>query len=219
MVGSRRRRPARAGRDGHDDDLAVWVAAARAGDADAFGRIWQGLSPRVHGYLRGRGVAGAEDLTSEVFLAAFASLRTFAGDAQQFRAWLFTIAHHKAVDELRRRPEHAEYRVETDPRTSASAESDALDSVLDPEVRAMLAVLTPDQREVLLLRALGDLSLEQVAETTGRTVGAVKQLHHRAVAAARRAADAQPSGWFPRARAGSPPRPVTSAASGTMAEM
>jgi RNA polymerase sigma-70 factor (ECF subfamily) len=73
----------------------------------------------------------------------------------------------------------------------------------------LLAVLTDEQREVLLLRALGDLSVEQAAAATGRTPGAVKQLYHRAVATARRAAevDQDPSA-----------RPVTSAARLTMTE-
>jgi RNA polymerase sigma-70 factor, ECF subfamily len=51
---------------------------------------------------------------------------------------------------------------------------------------AMLASLTPDQAEVVALRVLGDLSLEQVAAITGRKVNAVKQLQHRALQALRR---------------------------------
>ena len=84
-------------RDG-DADLDRWVAAARDGDSDAFGLIWQSLSGRVSGYLRGRGVDSPDDVTSEVFLAAFSGLSGFTGDGARFRSWLFTIAHHKSVD-------------------------------------------------------------------------------------------------------------------------
>ncbi len=212
-------RSVRARRDAYPDaDLAAWVAAAKTGDTDAFGWIWQALSPRVNGYLRGRGVTASEDVTSEVFLAAFTGLGSFSGDGTAFRSWLFTIAHHKAVDIVRRRKDHAEYTPEGDPRTSASAEQDALDGIVDADIRAMLSALTDEQREVLLLRTLGDMSLEQVAEVTGRTVGAVKQLHHRAVAAARRAAisTGRPPGASPRGTPSLPP--VTTGVPETMAE-
>jgi RNA polymerase sigma-70 factor (ECF subfamily) len=199
---------ARARRDAAPShDLDAWVAAARTGDSQAFGWIWQALSPRVNGYLRARGVAASDDVTSEVFLAAFTSIGTFSGDAAAFRSWLFTIAHHKAVDVQRRKVEVAEYVPESDPRSSASAEDDALDQIVDAEVRAMLEALTPDQREVLLLRTIGDLSVEQVAVATGRTVGAVKQLHHRAVAAARRAAESRTAEAVVAADRGAPDRP------------
>jgi RNA polymerase sigma factor (sigma-70 family) len=183
------RAAARRGR-GSDDGAAVlshWVDAARTGDSAAFGHLWQLLSPRVHGYLRGRGVASPEDVTSDVFLAAFTGMASFTGDGAAFRSWLFTIAHHKAVDDLRRRTPTAEWTPENDPRAVGSAEDTAFEGLLGARVRGMLAGLTPEQREVLLLRAVGDLSVEEVAAVTGRTEGAVKQLFHRAVTSARKA--------------------------------
>ena len=184
---------------GDDLELARWVEAARTGDIDAFGWIWQRLAGRVHGYVRARGVANPDDITSEVFLAAFTSIGRFDGGAAEFRSWLFSIAHHKAVDEHRRRRDSTEYDEAADLRVVASAESAALDAIIEGDTRAMLEALTSEQREVLLLRALGDLSVEQVAEVTGRSVGAVKQLHHRAVATAQRAAAAQRrSAWLRR---------------------
>jgi RNA polymerase sigma-70 factor (ECF subfamily) len=183
------RAAARRGRGSDDgaEALSRWVDAARSGDSSAFGRLWELLSPRVHGYLRGRGVASPEDVTSEVFLAAFTGMATFTGDGAAFRSWLFTIAHHKAVDDLRRRTPTTEWTPENDPRAVDSAEDTAFEGLLGARVRGMLDVLTPDQREVLLLRAVGDLSIEEVAAVTGRTEGAVKQLFHRAVATARKA--------------------------------
>jgi len=218
------RAAARRGR-GSDDGavLTTWVDAARAGDSAAFGRIWELLSPRVHGYLRGRGVASAEDLTSEVFLAAFSGLAGFTGDGPAFRSWLFTIAHHKAVDDLRRRTPTVEWTPESDPRAVRSAEDAAFEGLLGTRVKGMLAVLTDEQREVLLLRAVADLSVEEVAAVTGRTEGSVKQLFHRAVASARRAEDgAGPDVvvHLPEPRtAGNHSLPVTRAASTAMTEL
>jgi len=188
MVRPRSSRTPRGAEDG-DAELAGWINAARAGDTDCYGWIWQRLAPRVHGYVRGRGARHPEDVTSEVFLAAFTGLARFSGSTSDFRAWLFTIAHHKLVDDYRRRVDDAEYDPAQDPRRSPSAEARVLHSELDSEVQEMLAALTSEQREVLLLRTLGDLSVEQVAEVTGRSVGAVKQLYHRAVQTSRRTAE------------------------------
>jgi RNA polymerase sigma-70 factor (ECF subfamily) len=193
------RAAARRGRGSDDgaEALSRWVDAARSGDSTAFGRLWELLSPRVHGYLRGRGVASPEDVTSDVFLAAFTGMASFTGDGAAFRSWLFTIAHHKAVDDLRRRTPTTEWTPENDPRAVGSAEDTAFEGLLGARVRGMLDVLTPDQREVLLLRTLGDLSIEEVAAVTGRTEGAVKQLFHRAVATARRTETVPPQAPAP----------------------
>ena len=200
MTGSRSP-AARSSRGGHDLELEGLLRAAHGGDREALGSIWLLLSPRVHGYVRARGARSPDDVTSEIFLAVFSGLHRFEGDAADFRSWLFTIAHHKVVDDFRRRVDESAYVASADPRRAASAEAHVLDGIVEDDVRDLLAELTAEQREVLLLRALGDLSLEQVAVLTGRSVGAVKQLHHRAVAAARRVAEQ-------RARA---PRPTSSA--------
>jgi RNA polymerase sigma-70 factor, ECF subfamily len=219
---------ARRGRGSVDEaaTLAVWVQAARTGDGVAFGHIWELLSPKVHGYLRVRGVASPEDVTSDVFLAAFAGIDSFTGDGAAFRSWLFTIAHHKAVDELRRRAPTTEWTPEIDPRAAASAEDDAMHSALGVRVRRMLEAMTPEQREVLVLRAVADLSVAEVAAITERTEGAVKQLYHRAMQSARSASGA-PTG-VPAARLAEVDRrhpgpnvgnPVTRAASTAMTEL
>ena len=84
------------------EDLDRWVDAARAGGGWAFGQLWEALSPGVAGYVRGRGAPDPDDVTSEVFLAAFQRIAAFQGGGAAFRSWLFTIAHHKAVAPRRR---------------------------------------------------------------------------------------------------------------------
>ncbi|HJV08999.1 MAG TPA: sigma factor, partial [Acidimicrobiales bacterium] len=73
------------------------LAAAQADAPWAYERLYRSLSPSVCGYLRIQGAADPEDLTSEVFLGAF------AGDEAQFRSWVFTIAHRRLTDERRAR--------------------------------------------------------------------------------------------------------------------
>lgn len=170
-------------------DLDLLVDAARAGGGWAFGRLWEQLSPVVHAYVRGRGATDPDDTTSEVFLAAFTRIDRFQGDGRDFRSWLFTIAHHKAVDAVRRgaRPREVPTGEALDlGPLAASAEDDALSRLGDQAALQLLDTLTPDQRSVLLLRVVGDLSLEETARVVGRPVGAVKALQHRALARLRR---------------------------------
>jgi RNA polymerase sigma factor (sigma-70 family) len=171
-----------------DEDLDLWVDAARAGGTWAFASLWQELSPGVLGYVRARAVPDPDDVTSEVFLAAFQRIGQFDGSGSAFRSWLFTIAHHTAVDAVRRGPAAREHLTEDvhDERTTASAEHDALTHLGDEAVRDLLGLLTDDQRDVVLLRVLGDLSLEQTAHVLGKPVGSVKQLQRRGLARLRR---------------------------------
>ncbi len=168
------------------DDL---VDQARCGSQAAFARLWQELSPVVAGYLRGRGVRDVEDVTSEVFLAAFGQISAFTGQGRQFRRWLFTIAHHRGVDDLRariRRDVEESYEPVSDPRAVDSAEIDAIRSTGLQDALALLTCLPTDQQSVLLLRVVADLPIADVAAVLERSPEAVRQLQHRAITRLRR---------------------------------
>lgn len=170
------------------------LGSARAGEAAAFQALYDDLARPVAAYLRGRGLDDVEDVTSEVFLAVFTGLARFTGDEADFRSWVFTIAHRRMVDEWRKRgraPQFVAWDAETDHRTSGSAEEGALATLGEARVRALLAQLSDEQREVLLLRILGDLTIEQIADTLGKRVGAVKALQRRGLLALRRTLEAE----------------------------
>lgn len=170
------------------------LCAARLGQAWALGLLFRRYSGPVAGYVRARSPAEADDIVSEVFTAALTSLDRFEGEESDFRAWLFTIASRRVVDDLRRRSrrvETAPYEPGLDERRVDSAEDCGLDALGTDWVRAILDRLAPDQRDVLLLRVIGDLTVEQIASALGKTVGAVKQLQRRGLAAARRILDAE----------------------------
>jgi RNA polymerase sigma-70 factor, ECF subfamily len=158
------------------------VAAAARGDPAALSAIYRALAPAVHGYLRSKGVVDHEAATSDVFLALFGQLRFLRGGADGLRKLAFSIAHARMVDEHRarsRRPATVAWLAETDPRRAPSAEHEAEQNESTARVLALLDELPPDQREVLALRFVADLTLEQVAEIMGRSVGAIKQLQRR----------------------------------------
>ena len=160
------------------------LLAAQAGQAWALRAIYDELAPRVHGYVRARGGSEPEDLTSEVFLTVFSKLDSVSGGSDGLRALVFSVAHARLVDDLRRQARQAisvSYESWHDERSTTSTEEVALDRIRTAEVRALLGQLPPEQRDVLLMRLVGDLSLEQVARAIGRSTGAVKQLQRRAL--------------------------------------
>lgn len=181
-----------------NDDVKVAVsfeevlAAAQADAPWACTEIWVKWSPRVAGYLRSRGSSDPEDLTSEVFLTVFSKLPSFVGDEKAFKAFVFTVAHRRLVDELRarsRRGTHTEWTSEDDPRQASSAEDDALRDLGDTDARTLLDGLSGNQREVLLLRIFADLTIEQIADMLGKRPGAVKALQRRGLQAMRNKLD------------------------------
>lgn len=165
------------------------LRAARAGAGWAFARLHAELAPAVAGYARLRGSADPDGLTSEVFLGAFRNIGDFSGDEDDFRSWVFTIAHRRVIDERRRASARPD-TVELDPRRHEDAggdvEAEALAALDDARIRELLAVLTEDQRDVILLRIIGDLSVEETATTLDKSTGAVKQLQRRGLQALRR---------------------------------
>ncbi|MCV2489697.1 sigma-70 family RNA polymerase sigma factor [Geodermatophilus sp. YIM 151500] len=162
------------------------LAAAQAGAAWAFEVFYRDLSPVVTGYLRLHGAADPDDLASETFLQVFTGLPGFRGDEDGLRAWVFTIAHRRLVDDRRRRsrrPETVDDPGDLAVHAGGDVEDDALARLGAEEVRRLCAHLSDDQRAVLLLRILADLTVEQVAEVMGRSVGSVKQLQRRGLRA------------------------------------
>jgi RNA polymerase sigma factor (sigma-70 family) len=160
------------------------IDAARAGEGWAFERLYDGLCRPVAAYLRAGGVEDGDGTTNEVFLRAFRGLGTFEGDEARFRSWVFTIAHHLLIDDRRRRGRRP-ITVALEAAAEAAATDDVGVTLGDDRVRRLLAGLSPDQREVVLLRVVADLSLEHTAQVMGRKVNAVKALQHRAMRALR----------------------------------
>lgn len=164
------------------------IAAARRGDSWALEAMYRTYAPQVLGYLRGHRVPDPEDVTGDVFVSVVRNLPSFVGGEAEFRSWLFTIAHRRAVDAFRRGSRRRESPVEP---AGLGEEVDAGDDVaervatlvtLTPLVAA-LDSLTRDQRAVILLRVIADLSVAETAVILGKNVGAVKTLQRRAISA------------------------------------
>lgn len=176
-----------AGRDLNGLGSLSGVPVRERGDgpsASAFSAIYRDYSPVVLGYVKAHGVEDAEAVTQDVFLALLPQLATTTGGAAGIRTLIFSIAHARCVDNHRRRtrqPDLVEYQADADHRLSASAEDTVLASHSHDGTLSILAILGEDQREVLFLRIIADLPLEQVATIMQKSVGAVKQLQRRAL--------------------------------------
>jgi RNA polymerase sigma factor (sigma-70 family) len=143
---------------------------------DAHGRA-------VHRFLVARvGPVDAEDCYQETFLSA---LRAYPelGEASQLRAWLMTIAHHKAIDHVRARGRRA--TPAADPESLAAGEPDPTPAGLDP-IWARVAALPDKQRTAVALRFLGDLSHAEIGTAMSISEAAARRNVHEGVSRLRK---------------------------------
>jgi len=158
----------------------------------ALERIYRSLSPVVTGYLRLQGCREPEDQTSEVFLGVLRNLPRFDGGESAFRSWVMTIAHHRLVDERRRtarQPPAEPLSDVTEPEADEDV-PEAVDLHLAAEqIDKLCHRLAPDQRDVLLLRLSGQMTVDEAATALGKTTGAVRSLQNRGFAAIGRLLD------------------------------
>jgi RNA polymerase sigma factor (sigma-70 family) len=164
--------------------------ACRVGADWAWRLVYEDVAPSLLRYHRARGTRDAEDLVGDTFVRVVRALDGFEGDEEQFRAWVFAISHRRAIDVARasaRRPERPAAPEDLIGRgETGNAEDEALRSLGEQRAREMLDRLTADQRDVLLLRTLVDLTVEQVAAVLGKKPGAVKALQARGLEQIRR---------------------------------
>jgi len=171
----------------------VILAAAKSGEAWAWEAIYLQLAGPVTGYLAVRGAPEPEDQASETMFDVARNIERFDGDESSFRSWVFVIAHRRLIDARRREGR----RVETAPLNGdeiyrgGDVESEALDALALGEMIELLDPLTADQRDVIALRMIADLSLEETAEVMGKRVGSVKALQRRAVGNLKRVLETQ----------------------------
>jgi RNA polymerase sigma-70 factor (ECF subfamily) len=149
--------------------------------AALFGVAYRSFAGPVLGYLKARGVDDPEAVTQDVFLAFFPRINGLSGGLQGAKSLIFSIAHARMVDHYRRlerRPKLTSYDPQEDSRSTPSAEDHA---ELNGGAEALLAGLSDEHQEVLALRVVADLSIEQVAAIMGKSEGAIKQLQRRAL--------------------------------------
>jgi RNA polymerase sigma-70 factor, ECF subfamily len=159
------------------------LLGAVAGDERCFALLWRDLQPALLRYLRVVARGAADDVASETWLDVVQTLGRFRGDEAGFRAWVFTIARHRALDWQRRAIRQQATAVPAEALAYRAAGDDPASSALEilstEAALALLAGLPPAQAEVILLRVVAGLDVAQVARIVGKRPGAVRVLAHR----------------------------------------
>lgn len=173
-------------------DIRDLMNRAQAGDADAFGEIYDRNVATIFRFIYARtgNHALAEDLTSETFLRALRGIDRFTWQGRDPGAWLITIARNLITDHYK----SSRYNLERPTPDMRDAERVDHDPAADPEAAAIAYLtstellravrqLTPDQRECIVLRFLLNFSVAATAEAMNKEPGAIKALQFRAIRA------------------------------------
>ena len=173
-------------------EIARLVARAQAGDAEAFGALYDHYVDLVYRYVFYRVASRqlTEDLVSETFLRALRRIGSFTWQGRDFAAWLVTIARNLIADHYK----SGRFRLEisTDDIVAASAgrpshaagpEMQVLDALTNDTLLRAVKQLNPEQQECIVLRFLQGFSVGETARAMGKNDGAIKALQYRAVRA------------------------------------
>ena len=165
------------------DDFAQVLADAQGGSEDQFAVLWRDANPALLRYLRVLAPEGAEDIAAETWVHVVRGLARFTGDEAAWRAWLFTTARRRLIDQARLRKRHPaepldDVSAAEMPRTPDAAQI-ALENLATESAMALVSQLPPPQAEVIMLRVVAGLDTEAVAELLGKTPGNIRVMAHR----------------------------------------
>ena len=168
---------------------AARLRKAQALDRNTLGGIYDDYHQRLYSYIFRRvgDVETARDLTADVFRRFLQATSNGNGPKENLRAWLYRVAHNIVIDYYRRQQNQPSQPLREEWISDGDDPGQAAEQRLQADrVRSAMRHLTPEQQQVLALKFLEGLSNEEVADITEKSIGAVKGLQHRALAALRR---------------------------------
>lgn len=171
---------------GHAPVTWAVVRRAQAGDREAVAAIYLRYRPDVYTLVR-RSVpdpARADDIVSDTFVRALRALPRVEDQGRDIRAWLLTIARNQVLDHFKSasvRREITAGDLPERPAVGSEPEAEVLRRARQGAVRALVAMLNPEQRTCVELRFLRDLGVGETARAMNRAEGAVRALQYRAL--------------------------------------
>jgi RNA polymerase sigma-70 factor (ECF subfamily) len=156
---------------------------ARSGDEHAFALIYSDVQPALLRYSLAQAPSLAEDITAEVWIDVTRTLHRFHGNEQGFRGWVFAIARHKIIDQVRYDARRPTIMLDDALGIEWHRARDVADDYEEEEAtrraKALVMTLPSGQSEVILLRVVAGLDFAEIAGLLGKTPGAVRVLCHR----------------------------------------
>jgi RNA polymerase sigma-70 factor (ECF subfamily) len=163
---------------------AVLVARAQQGDESAVSWLYRRYAPRIYGYVASRvgDPALSDDLTSDAFLRALEGLPRFEQRGISISAWLYRIAHDRVADHFRRRARRPTLPLEDEFLPADDGIDGDVDARLNmAQLGEAMQRLTAEQHQVILLRFVAGLKLDETAYIMQKSTAAVKMLQLRAL--------------------------------------
>src|SRR6201996_4977750 len=156
------------------DDFARVLTDAQGGSDDQFAVLWRDANPALLRYLRVLAPENAEDIAAETWVHVVRGLDRFTGDEPAWRAWLFTTARRRLLDQVRLRKRHP-----ADLPSSPDAAQLAMDNIATQRAMALVSRLPAQQADVIMLRVVAGLDTDAVAAILGKSPGNVRVTAHR----------------------------------------
>jgi RNA polymerase sigma-70 factor, ECF subfamily len=191
----------RGGANGTD---AALVVAAKAGDASAFGELYERYRDAIYRFCLARTGTShdAEDLTSDVFVKALQSIDRYQDRGLPFAAFLYRIARNAAIDRSRTLKQPFSFDgLLVEPASKQNVEAEAAFGVERSILLGALARLKQEHRDVIVMRFIEGYAALEVAQFLGKTEGAIRTLQHRALERLRKEFDAVQAEAAKKARA------------------
>jgi RNA polymerase sigma-70 factor (ECF subfamily) len=161
------------------------IQNAVKGESSAFGLLYDHYQPMIYRfvYLKTSRREDAEDLTHQVFLQAWQSIRTYKDFGHPFSSWLYRIARNEVIDHYRtKKPSVAIEDVDPEYFSAIDDAFEAVERNLDiHRVVTVLKTLKPEYQDVIIMRFIEELSPKEVAAALKKSEGAVKLIQHRAL--------------------------------------
>src|SRR5690606_5264623 len=166
-----------------NDEVAL-INAART-DPEAFGQLYERYVERIYNYIYFRvgGAGDAEDLTARVFFKALRGIGGYRHMGLPFSAWLYRIAHNLVANYHRDRSRMQEISIENlvvEDTNNSSAPEHLMETRQENDfLLALINDLSPQKKELIILKYVQKLSNEEIGQIFGKTEGAIKSLYHR----------------------------------------
>ena len=161
---------------------ADFLDRLRSGDNSSWQSFYDQLAPELRAYIARLGARDPDDLLGETMMQIVRDINKFSGVPTEIRAWSFRIAHNRVIDASRRRNARPA-EVPIDETLDSVPAQEPLTALPDiGTLSNLLQALTPDQRSIIWLRYVSELTLDETAEVVGKSIEAVAALTYRALA-------------------------------------